>query len=776
MLRAARSFAILAGALLRQGRPRPRNLAQRLATIPLEDAPLERPVALRWNRHQVPWIEAETDHDAAVALGIVHAHLRLGQMEVLRHVALGRTAELVGPVAVDVDRALRSIGITRAVPGILAAMAPETRRWLDGFVAGLNHHARRLKELPPDCALLGGVGREPWTAEDVMAVGRAAVADVNWVLWLKLMRLRHESGWPDLWERLMTHGTGSVASLSGRDPEALFGSAIALAAARCGSNAWAVAGGASASGGAMLASDPHLPITLPNIWLAAGYRCPSYHVVGLMLPGLPFVAIGRNPWLAWGGTSPHAAVSDLFDLSATPAEITATREEVIRVRGGANVRATLRETRWGPLVSDALPMRGGPFALRWVGHDASDELGAMLAMNRARDFDAFAAAAEMMAVPGQNFVVAEAAGSVAKQIAGKYPRRPLLRRAAGLTEPPEAIAHWRGFATARDFPPERDPPRGFVVSANDRPAEMAVPVSFFFSPVDRAERLSQVLAEARPVTLDAMAALQRDVRVTGSLALRDRLLRIAGSLQAEADAALRRDLDAVLPLIGSWNGSYPPDSRAALAFELLLAHLSEQRHSEVERALYAAIWTARTLIAQDLDSAEPDALRRALALAFRKAARDLGRWRVWGDIHRLHIAHPLGTVPVFGRRLIFADLPVGGTSDAVMKTAHPAVPRRHRVFFGSIARFVTDLAEPDSSRMVLLGGQDGWLGSDTLLDQLPLWREGGMIRLPMTAAGIQADFPHLQVLQPRHGVAANAGVEERPSVSRVGTGPGGNAE
>ena len=105
-----------------------------------------------------------------------------------------------------------------------------------------------------------------------------------------------------------------IANLVGQFPEALLASA--LGTSRTGSNARAVHARASATGGALLACDPHLPITLPNPWLIAAYRCPSYHVAGLMLPGLPFVVVGRNPWIAWGGMAAHAASSDLFDLSS----------------------------------------------------------------------------------------------------------------------------------------------------------------------------------------------------------------------------------------------------------------------------------------------------------------------------------------------------------------------------------------------------------------------------------------------------------------------------
>ena len=49
---------------------------ERLAHFPADGLTLQRPVVVRWNEHQVPFIEAETDTDLAFALGMVHQHLR----------------------------------------------------------------------------------------------------------------------------------------------------------------------------------------------------------------------------------------------------------------------------------------------------------------------------------------------------------------------------------------------------------------------------------------------------------------------------------------------------------------------------------------------------------------------------------------------------------------------------------------------------------------------------------------------------------------------------
>jgi penicillin amidase len=68
------------------------------------------------------------------------------------------------------------------------------------------------------------------------------------------------------------------------------------------SNNWAVGGAKSASGGALLAGDPHLHLTLPAIWYQLTMDSPGYHVSGVSIPGTPVVLIGHNQHIAWSLT------------------------------------------------------------------------------------------------------------------------------------------------------------------------------------------------------------------------------------------------------------------------------------------------------------------------------------------------------------------------------------------------------------------------------------------------------------------------------------------
>ena len=319
-------------AICRMTKPLPRSvsLGERLSMLPRQDIPLDHGVVIHWSEQQIPFIEAESDTDLATALGLVHAHLRIGQMEMLRFLSQGRLSELIGPIAIDLDYLLRSLAPGRAVPEILESLPIETRQWLEAFVSGINHHLEHAKELPHEFDVLK-IKREPWSVSDVLGIGRLVAADTNWIVWFQLLRLHTRKDWPRLWRRLMENG-----QVTDPDPTSFSGSDALLRGLQFpawrGSNSVAVSGPRSATGGALMANDPHLGVHLPGPWLIAGYKSPSHHAVGLMAPGLPFVAIGRNPWIAWGGTNLHAASSDFYDVSDVPSDAISERRESIKVR------------------------------------------------------------------------------------------------------------------------------------------------------------------------------------------------------------------------------------------------------------------------------------------------------------------------------------------------------------------------------------------------------------------------------------------------------------
>ncbi len=708
--------------------------------LPIE-LPIEAPVQIRWNDRLVPFIEARSDRDLAVALGLIHAHLRLAQIELLRRVSQGRLAEIIGPIAIPLDHGLRLLDPTRAVPAIERSLPEATRDWLDGFVAGINHHLASAAETPLEFSLLG-VTPEPWRVADVLGIARLAAADVNWLLWVRLLRHSRGPDWPDIWARLIEAGTAPVPSLaSGQGGTGEAFARLVFGLGRAGSNAVAVSGRRSATGAAWLAGDPHLSVSLPSLWLQTAYRSPSYNVVGLMIPGIPVMAIGRNPWIAWGGTNLHAASSELFDVSCLPAAEISERRVRIAVRWSRSRDIVMRDTVHGPIISDA-PLFGGgdgrTLALRWVGHQPSDEVSALLALNRARDWTEFRRTLEDFAVPGQTLVYADGGGRVGRLRAAWLPRR-TAAAPSDLVSPSAAAAAWTECATAADLPAEFDPPHGFVVSANDRPPACGTPIGWFFAPNDRRQRLTALLSGSEEVALAELAKLQTDVAAPGVLELRDRLC---------ASAAPEPRSNAVFDVMAGWDGAYHAESPGALAFELVLAHLVMAVIPPGRRALYSAVWHSRNLLAREIDGLSPEQLSQAVTAALAAVRPAFGRLQHWGGAHRLRLAHPLGAIPGVGRRYRFADWPWPGSDETVFKSSHGLVTGRHAVGYGSNARYLFDLSDPDGNHLVLLGGQDGVPGSAAFLDQAELFRRGEYVTVPLAAATARAGFPHVTRLEP----------------------------
>jgi penicillin amidase len=592
----------------------------------------------------------------------------------------------------------------------------------------------RVRPLPVEFELFH-LRPEPWSVADIVTLGRLASADVNWIVCLPLLRYRREADWPKLWRKLL-----AVDCLSCGTAE---NDTTPMSFLRSGSNSVVVGPSHSANGVPLIASDPHLGIMLPNAWMLAACHSPSYHAVGLMLPGLPFVALGRNEWLAWGGTSLHAASSELVAVPPGLLPELKQRDVALTVRWGRKRRIRIRESPWGPVVSDVPLLKAGDvtLALRWMGHRASDETTAMLAANRARSWDEFQSAFDDFAVPGQNMLCADRSGRIGWLMAVQVPRR-RHRMREDMVVQPGSDDGWDTPVGSRELPATADPAEGFIASANERPQECSALIGCLFSAGDRKRRLEALLRQNAHTSCDELARLQRDTYWEPASTQRRQLLDWAES--AGTRARDRQFMD----IIAAWDCCYDRGSRGALAFELWCHHLACLLVPRQRRRIYSTSWGTRRLTWEDILSAEPRRRRRAVRAALRKAANALRPDETWGDRHRLRLGHPLAMLPVFGRAWHFADLPAGGGADTLMKTAHRQTAHRHAVSYGSVARHISDMSDPDRNYFVLLGGQDGWIGSTTFLDQVALWQDSKYIPLPLRTETSRATFRHVTRLMP----------------------------
>ena len=731
--------------------PRKLSLEERLAFFPSSPTQvLTAPVTIHWNEYQVPFIEAQTDADLAFALGVVHLHLREGQMMVFKRAVQGRLAEMAGPLATDIDHALRILGLARAVPSIEAKLPAETRSFLESFVAGLNFYQEHSTTTPPELGLLG-IEREPWSVSDVLSISRLAGADVNWFIYASLLAVKNPETANAMWSKLLDSGADAVTSFSTSDVAGHRSlGALLVESSRSGSNSVVVSGARTSSGKPLIANDPHLGLRLPNFWLIAGLKSPSYHAIGMMIPGVPIMGLGRNECLAWGGTNMRAASSDLYDVTAL--EQTAIIEQTTEIaqRFWFSAQRKVRLTPFGPILtdSDLFPsMSNRRVALRWVGHTETDEISAFLRASQACTANEFRDAFSTFGVSGQNMLFATTSGDIGQVAATIVPARPSgFPRASFIRSTSDTHSEWDRLQNSLDLPMALNPNEGFLASANNKPTIAGPPVGFAFSANDRIDRLKELLRGNDRVDRSFLMRLLLDVR---SNAARRMARIIAQQLTALELAALDPEIHKEL---SEWSGDYSAESRAALVFELMYVQLVSNGFGDPKVTDGIAAYQQWSYAERNFERdflGTPDARRKdALRSALKEAGKTLTRVRVWGDIHRLSVGHALAAVPVLGQFFIEADLPANGSRETVMKTAHGLSSDKHNAQYGSQSRHVSDLSDPDANYFVLLGGQDGWLGSANYADQLPLWSAGEYVRVPLQIETVRREFSKRVELKP----------------------------
>lgn len=105
-------------------------------------ANLKAPVSVRYDERGVPHIKGQNETDMHRALGYVQAQDRLFQMEMVRRLARGELAAILGPELLDTDRLFRTLGIRAHADAYVAKMDTNTPAYkaLIAYLDGINQY------------------------------------------------------------------------------------------------------------------------------------------------------------------------------------------------------------------------------------------------------------------------------------------------------------------------------------------------------------------------------------------------------------------------------------------------------------------------------------------------------------------------------------------------------------------------------------------------------------------------------------------------------------
>ncbi|RZM77477.1 hypothetical protein C3B51_16515 [Pseudoalteromonas rubra] len=670
-------------------------------------------VVVTRDAHGVPYIDARSTADAYFAMGYLHAQDRLWQLELQRRLSAGKLSEVFGKGSLNYDVWVRTLGLYAVAEQSKAHLSEQALASLQAYTAGINEFLRQQPSLPVEFTMLG-ITPQPWRVEDSLAWMKMFSLSMSGNLDEEIQRSVALKTLPktlfaqffdsDISEPAEPLAHGQVASLSGlHQTIKQLEKEYKVGGKHIGSNAWVVSAEKSATGHAILANDPHLGLQIPSLWYAVSQQMPGNMLQGMSLVGLPVIVFGQNNHIAWGGTNMEADLQDLVVEQVHPDDPNLyryqqqwlpfkARTEYIKIKSDfpsvlkptyRDVELKIKETLTGPVISKA----GVPQAvsLRWTALQAQDTTyDGFLHINQAQNWREFKAAANKIASPSLNLFYADKQNNIGFTGAGNIPVR---QQGTGVLPTKRAVDGdvWQGFIPKDEMPSEYNPPRGYIINANNRNVAQDYPyhVSSSFADPARADRIRQLL-EPQSLDLDYIKQMQMDVKdltVT-------RLKAVMETVKAE-DLWQQEALDH----LSAWQGTATADSIAATLFytwarqiyrvllndELIPAWNEKAATGQLlglrGRLSYdqlAALLTQESPLCDDTNTVEVEscnevllsALDRTLILNSKLHGDEIEDWQ-WGKFQTTRYDHmPFGKVKHLNK-VFSREVATGGSSNTV---------------------------------------------------------------------------------------------------------------
>ncbi len=565
---------------------------------------LKEEVKIVFNERGVPHIFAENLYDLYFASGYVSAMHRLWQMEFSTHASVGRLSEIVGERALEYDKYIRKLGMAYGAEKMLEATTnnPPAMDALQAYSDGVNAWINQLdiKHYPFEYKLLD-YAPEPWGPIKTLALGMSinrTLSSGN-----RALKMSHlEAAWgretiinlfaarPGFDNPVIQKQNWDFDNISPTPPEVnfipqfVFNNLLEERNPNVGSNNWAVSGEKTESGDALLATDPHLGLTLPSIWYEMQLNAPGINVYGVTFPGVPAIIMGFNEYIAWGNTNTGNEVFDIYEIKTdslfqnyfydgewTPLKF---RKEIYKVKNSDPIIDSIAFTHHGPLVylstessfASNIPIS---HAISWTGLEAGDVIGPLQNINSATDFTEYRKALSGLKAPPQNYVFASTKGDIGLQLNGLWPNK-WKYQGMFIGDGSNSQHNWQGYLPYDYMPYEHNPSRGFVSSSNQEPADSLYPFyhGWYFASPARSSIITSTLSANNRLTIEDMKELQQNAtNFWAQQYLKQMTDSVLFFIDTSETLAEKVKLKDIIDILSEWNKINEAHSIEATIFE-----------------------------------------------------------------------------------------------------------------------------------------------------------------------------------------------------------------
>lgn len=744
-------------------------------------AHLQGSVTVRYDDRGVPHIRAENEADLYRALGYVHAQDRLFQMEIMRRLARGELAEVLGPKLLETDKLFRSLRIRERAASYVSELDQQSPAWqaLQAYLDGINQY-QATHATPVEFDLLGITPRA-FTAEDTISVSGYMAYSFAAAFRTEplLTYVRDQLGSDYLkvfdldWQpkgvlppTLAANDWKSLGALAQLSDSALSQAGLPQFE---GSNAWVVSGRRTQSGKPLLAGDPHIRFSVPSVWYEAQLSAPDFDLYGYHQALVPFAFLGNNRAFGWSLTMFQNDDLDLIAEKTNPAnpnqvwyqgqwvDMTRTEQE-IAVKGQAPVTLVLRQSPHGPIINDVLGGIAGntPIAMWWGFLETKNPiLEGFYRLNRADTVSKARQAATYIHSPGLNVVWANASGNIGWWAAAQLPKRAAGVNPAFILDGSTAQADKPGFYPFSANPQEVNPPRGYIVSANFQPVSPAgIEIAGYYNLADRGQQLDrQLSAPGVKWNLKNSQALQLGTTTGYGPRVLTALLPVLRKVVSDP-AELK-----LVEQLAQWQGDYPLESTSATLFNQLLFSLADAAmQDELGDAFFDILLTTRlvdealprlianptspwwdnrhTLAKESRADTVLVAWRNSITQLKATLGDDPAHWQ-WGRAHTLTQEHPLGKQKPLDWLLNVGRFDAPGSHEVPNNLSAKLGPAPWPVSYGPSTRRLIDFADPTHTLTINPVGQSGVPFDKHYKDQAQSYIEGQYDKPYLEEADVQ---------------------------------------
>ncbi len=674
---------------------------------------------IRRDTFGVPHITADTDEAAAFAMGYAVAEDHAVEMGKLYLIARGDAARWFGPAYLDGDLTQKRMGNLEGARRALEVTGDGYRRWLHGFVTGVNFYAEKHRaELPAWFPTV--------TEADIVAFS-------------------HEGATGAATRAPRAGGGEGEAENSLTDP-----------AGEIGSNALAIAGSHSTTGAPILLANPHLRWTA-QYWEAHITVPGKINFYGSLTVGLGVLRAGFGENIGYAQTNNNVDLVDhyavpldlkvpgnyIFKGQSKPFQRQTVRVEVLQPTGRIEtVEREFLATDFGPVVSQSAVQ---VIVSRSAGLDAWRFHEGYYDLYFARDLNGFMTTLSQQLIPSSNFTYADGDGNIQYLWNSALPKRPPGDvNYLGVVPGEDDRYFFNGIVPLAEVPRFLNPASGYVMNSNNPPwfgtvRERLNPSKFppymeQGEPGLRPQQALRMLEARQKFSPDDI----RKLKYTTHMLITERVLPdlLAAGAQVKSPSA---DLRTGLRILKAWDQEAAARSKGAVLFQAFWGV-----YEKAAKPAFREAWSNDRVIETPTGLGDPAAALNALEQGVAAVRTKYGAPDVaWGDVNRFQF--PGIDLPGHGGPQGFGlytaqtfDAPedTTATKNVAGRPDYAAPPAGG----GDGWVLMTNFTKPVSAQGVLAYGQSSNADSPHSRDQIKLFAENKLRPIWFTDADVKANL------------------------------------